>query len=366
MILAGKKWKYSWCVRFGISLSTVLLTTAPTFAVESTMPASYPELISSEAAKNYVYTEDGDFTAVSNLPCYQWMPANQQHQSIIIGIHGLTLHGRRFRVLARTMAINDIGFVAMDMYGFGRCRFEDNGKAKPKGDKTEINHEQSYQSIVKLTRAVKAKYPNVPIIAMGESLGCTFCIRLAGDNQDLIQGVILSAPAVRVNPKMYASAHDLSAGVKALVTPHHQVDLRTFLTELVSTRPEISNEMLDDPFIVKSLSLKDLLDTDTFVDKTVEWSRTTSPFLPMLVIQGSNDRCVLPQHLADLMMNMRSNDMRISWKGSYGHLQLETAFLRASIIDSIGMWLQDHSPEGTLKLKKLEHDIADLGGTLVR
>jgi hypothetical protein len=30
------------------------------------------------------------------------------------------------------------------------------------------------------------------------------------------------------------------------------------------------------------------------------------------------------------------------------------------------MWLMDHGNEGSLKLKKLEQDIADMGGTLVR
>lgn len=351
---------------FSAALSLCMLTSPLAFSAESTMPPQYTELINPEIAKQYVYSENGEFATACGLPTYQWMPSDGQANAVIIGVHGLTLHGRRYRVLARTMAINDILFVSMDMLGFGRNRFEEDGTLKTKSPNAEIHHEQSYQSIVKLAQAVRAKYPNSPIILLGESLGCTFCIRLAGEHPDLAQGVILSAPAVRVNPKMYDSPAEIKAGVKALVTPHHQVDLKNFFTDLVSARPEVEKEMTDDPFIVKKLSIKDLLATDIFVDKTVEWGKTTSEHLPMLVIQGSNDKCVLPKHLVDLMMNMRSDDMRISWKGTYGHLQFETMFMRASIIDSIGMWLQDHSREGSAKLKKLEQDIADLGGTLVR
>lgn len=335
--------------------------------IESTMPPQYVEAINPQYAQQYVYSENGDSAAACGLPTYQWLPANGKLKSLIIGIHGLTLHGRRYRVLARTMAVNNIGFIAMDMYGFGRNRFEEDGKLKPKQPgKTEVDHEASYQAIVKLAQFAKAQYKGVPLILMGESLGCSFCMRIAGEHPELADSLILSAPAVKVNPDMYAGAKDIKAGLKAVVTPGHQVNLRSFFIDLVSNRPEVQNEMMDDPFIVKALTFRELISTDKFVDQTIDWAKLTSPFLPMLVIQGSNDKCVLPKHLTDMMMNMRSNDMRISWKGSYGHLQLETMFMRASIVDSIGMWLMDHGNEGTVKLKKLEQDIADVGGTLVR
>lgn len=341
-------------------------STQPGLSAESTMPKQYVEPINPEVGKRYVYTEDGEFAQACGLPTYQWMPADDHIRAVIVGIHGLTLHGRRYRVLARTMAINGVGFVSMDMRGFGRNRFEDNGKLLAKGEKTSVDHEQSYQDILKLTQAVRAKYPNLPLIALGESLGCTFCIRLAGEHTELIDGVILSAPALKVNPKMYATPSDIKAGLEAIVSPHHEVNLRTFLTNLVSPRPEVVNEMIDDPLITKALPLSALISTDSFVDRTSEWSKTTSVTLPMMVIQGSNDKCVVPKHLTDLMMNMRSNDMRICWKGSFGHLQLETMFMRASIIDSVDMWLQDHSMANQAHLKQIEQNIADVGGTLVR
>ncbi len=351
------------CSAVALSAFTSIL---PVKAGESTMPPPYVEKMNPEVAAKYIYTEGGDFAGASSLPTYQWMPADGKLRAIILGIHGLTLHGRRYRVLARTMAINGVGFVAPDMRGFGACHFNDDGSEKQKGELTGIAHELSYQDISKILQAIRAKYPDLPIMVLGESLGCTFCIRLASEHPDLVTGVILSAPAVRVNPKMYASPQDIKAGLKALVTSHHLVNLNNFFTDLVSERPEVSNEMKDDPFILKGIKIKDLIATDLFVDKTIEWCKNTSPRLPMLVIQGSNDKCVLPKHLTDMMMNMRSNDMRIAWKGSFGHLQLETIFMRANIIDSIGMWLHDHSIDGRMKLKKLEEAIADLGGTLVR
>lgn len=332
------------------------------------MPEKYAEIIKPEFASKYNYVEDGEFDEACNLPTYEWTPKDQKTKAVIIGIHGLTLHGRRYRVLARTMAVNGIAFIAPDMLGFGKNRFDEkwqNDGPKKKA-RTRAHHESSYQAIVNLAKAVRQKYPTVPIICAGESLGCTFAVRLGAEHPELVTGLILSAPAVKVNPLMYASPGDVKAGLAALTNPGFLVNLKGFFTNLVSGRTEVVNEMLDDPYIVKELSLGELLSTDQFVEKTVEWGKHIDQSMPLLIIQGSADKCVVPKHVTDLMMVIPSQDQSVSWRGSFGHLQLETAFMRASIIDTIGDWLDDHSTENRAKLEELEKNVADMGGTLVR
>ncbi|MBX9692236.1 MAG: lysophospholipase, partial [Cyanobacteria bacterium] len=235
---------------------------------ESTMPPEYKEVIKPELAAKYSYKQDGEFTAVSQLPTYEWMPTEHEPKAIVVGIHGLTLHGRRYRVLARMLAVNGIGFVAMDMRGFGRCRFDtDNKFSTPTDDKTKISYHNSYDEIVKIVTAVKQRYPGRRLIVMGESLGCTFAVRVAAEHQDLVDGIILSAPAVKLNPKMYVGGGNVAQGVKAIVSPGHSVKLNSFIHNLVSDRTEVVNEMLDDPHILKSVPLLNLLATDEFVAK---------------------------------------------------------------------------------------------------
>lgn len=354
---------------FSLLLCAFLFSANSVLAVESTMPVNkYPELIRPEYASKYTYTEDGEFDEACNLPTYEWLPKDQPTKAVIIGIHGLTLHGRRFRVLARTMAVNGIAFIAPDMLGFGKNRFEEKWQHEggTKHARTRAHHEKSYQAIVNLATAVRKKYPDVPILVAGESLGCTFAVRLGAEHPELVTGLILSAPAVKVNPLMYASPGDIKAGLAAITNLSFMVNLKGFFTNLVSGRAEVVNEMIDDPYIVKELSLGELLSTDEFVEKTVQWGKKIDTSMPLLIIQGSADKCVVPKHVTDLMMVMPSQDQRVSWRGSFGHLQLETAFMRASIIDTIGDWLQDHSTENRAKLEELEKNVADLGGTLVR
>jgi len=332
-----------------------------------TIPAQMTESLNPDVLARFKYAEDGAWTEACGLPTYEWMPAGKEPEAIIIGIHGLTLHGRRYRVLARTMAVSGIGFISADMRGFGRCHYDkENQFSTPTDNRHKVAHHKSCEELVKLTSAVRKKYPNIPIALLGESLGCTFCIKIAGEHPDLVDGLVLSAPAVKVNPKMYISPSDITAGLASLVTKGHKVKLHGFLTKLVCPRKEVVDELLSDPLMVTELGLGDLLATDEFVEKTAKLGKLLGEHLPILIIQGSIDGCVAPVHVTDLMMNIPSDDQTLCWRGKQGHLQLETSFVRASTIDALGDWIEDHSPSGKDRVSVLKKSLEDVGGRLVQ
>lgn len=344
-------------------LSPVLpaLTATEVSAPVQTMDSN----VKPEVMSKYDYVEDGPLTDAIKLPTYQWMPKSEP-KAIVIAVHGLTLHGRRYTVLARTFAVNGIGTIAFDMRGFGRCHFDEGNKFSTKTDnKKKVDLEKSYAELEQLAQIVKQKYPNIPLVALGESLGCTFCVRLAASKKDIIDGMILSAPAVKVNAKMYASPSEVGQGLKAIVKPSHTLNLNNFITKLVSQRQEVIDEMLSDPMVLKELSLHDLLSTDDFVETTAKWGKQCSPKLAVLIMQGGGDGCVAPKSVTDLMMNIPSTDQTLRWLGHIGHLQLETSFVRSIVIDAIGDWLEDHEREARMQLKSLEQAIKETGGTLV-
>jgi alpha-beta hydrolase superfamily lysophospholipase len=336
----------------------------PALGAESTMPPQYLERMRPDVAAKYSYTEYGDYSRALNIPTYEWMPVDEPPSAIILGIHGLTLHGRRFRVLARSLAVNGIGFISLDMRGFGACHFDPTKRFSTPEDKSKVDHEKSYQDIVALAQMIKAKYPNTRLIALGESLGCTFCVRLAAEHPELVMGTILSAPATKLNKDMYAGQGQVKQGIKAVVSIHHELDMRGFFANLCSQRTEVRNEMLDDPFIRKELSLKALISTDEFCAKTDSIGKKTPKNLSVLILQGSSDGCVSPTHVTALMNAMPSEDQTLAWRGSFGHLQLETMFMRAATINAIGNWFLDHSSDQLSKLNALRQNIADLGGSV--
>ncbi|MBA3856371.1 MAG: hypothetical protein C0507_05620 [Cyanobacteria bacterium PR.3.49] len=336
-------------------------------AAEFTIPSQMTDTVSPDVLSKFTYKEDGEFTAASGLPTYEWLPAGKEPEAVIIGIHGLTLHGRRYRVLARTMALSGIAFISFDMRGFGRCNYDTENKfSTPTENRHKVSHQKSYEEIVKLTQAVKTKYAGKPVVLLGESLGCTFCIKIAGENPSLADGLVLSAPAVKVNPKMYISPSDIKAGLASLISKGHKVKLHGFLTKLVCPRKEVVDELLSDPLMTTELSLGELISTDEFVEKTAKLGKLLGEHLPLLIIQGSIDGCVAPVHVTDLMMNIPSDDQTLCWRGKQGHLQLETSFVRATTIDALGDWIEDHSPSGKDRVAVLKKSVEDVGGRLVQ
>jgi len=112
------------------------------------------------------------------------------------------------------------------------------------------------------------------------------------------------------------------------------------------------------------LQLTALLSTDLYVEKTANWGKSVHPHLPVLILQGSNDSCVAAKHVTDLMDSMKSDDQTLAWRGTYGHLQLETMYLRPTILDALADWLGNHGVENQKELKALQESINDLGGKL--
>ncbi|MBX9669245.1 MAG: alpha/beta hydrolase [Candidatus Obscuribacterales bacterium] len=351
---------------FCVALAAIsLLFSSPGLAGETTMPSQYVDSVNPLLAQKYEYVEDGAYTDALKIPTYQWMPVNAKPRVIFLGIHGLTLHGRRFRVLARTMAVNGAGFITMDMRGFGRSFVDEQKRfSTPDNDRTKVDHHKSYDEIVALLKLIKQQYPDVDLIALGESLGCTFCVRLASEYPDLVSGVVLSAPAVHVNKDMYFGKGQIEQGLKAVISIHHELDMRGFFAELCSQRLNVQNEMMDDPLIRKKLTLGSLIATDEFVAKTALWGKSTSKDLAVLILQGSADGCVSPKHVTDLMNSMPSDDQTLAWRGKFGHLQLETSFMRAATVDALGNWLLEHTHDQVVKVKGLEQCITNVGGTI--
>jgi len=348
----------------GLSTLT-FLNSAPVFAGETTMPSQYPDNVNPQLAQKYQYIEDGPYTNALGIPTYQWMPTGAKPKLIFLGIHGLTLHGRRFRVLARSLAINGAGFISMDMRGFGRSYVDEQKRfSSPGNDRTKVDHHKSYDEIAALLKLIKTQYPDVQLIAVGESLGCTFCVRLAADYPDMIDGIVLSAPAVHINKDMYMGKTQIEQGLKAALSPHHEIDMRGFFAQLCSQRANVQNEMMDDPLIRKKLTIGSLISTDEFVAKTAEWGKKTNKDLAVLILQGSADGCVSPKHVTDLMNAMASDDQTLAWRGNFGHLQLETIFMRTPTIDALGNWLLEHSDGQKDKLQGLEECINNIGGVV--
>jgi len=321
--------------------------------------------LADDSSARFTYVQDGEISKSVHLPVYEWYPKSQP-DGLVLCIHGLTLHGKRYEVLARTLAVdNPMGcyyVVAPDMRGFGRCRV-DHTFCEGTDCKKKIDYNKSVDELGTIARLMRAKYPGVPLYVLGESLGATMCLAVASKYPDLVDIMVLSGPPMHVNPLMFDEPRIVGAGLWAiLIDPKFRMGLNVFMKKLVSDDPNIVKEMINDPLIPKTLSVAELLKTSKFVGQSIKFARNIKPNTPVLILQGSLDKCVVPGAVVKLSENVRSSDQTMKWLYAHSHLLLETAYIQPATINAITNWFDNHEPSHLADLKKVRDDLKSLGG----
>jgi alpha-beta hydrolase superfamily lysophospholipase len=306
--------------------------------------------------------QDGPLSQQLHIPLYEWSPKESKPTGMVLMIHGLTLHGNRYDVLGKAFAAEGFYACAPDMRGFGRCYKDDDHIFDVGADhKEKVDYDKSYAEIAALAQALKQEHPDLPLFAMGESLGTSICIKLAAEHPELISGLLLSGPTVKIHPLMIMHPHNMAAAVLAFRNPNLQMSTTSFVKKLVSNDPNIIQEMLSDPLCRKNLTIPELIKTQGFVKHTLANAAKIKPELPILIIQGSEDKCMVPHAVTLLSRNIRSSDQTVRWLHAHGHLLLETTYLRPATVDAIDAWIREHSPSYKTEVTAIKREIQQLG-----
>ena len=256
-------------------------------------------------------------------------------------MHGLVMHGRAYDSLARSLAQQGFIVVATDMRGYGRCGQDcDHAFCEKPDCRQKIDYEKSYRDLLKLSEQMKGKYPGMPVIGLGESLGAAMAIRLSSEHSGLFDGLILSSPAI----KHHTFVHPRNVATTGIViaNPRAQLDLMPYMKRFASDDPRIISELENDPLVRKHLSIYELLQSSGAVRKTMSYVRGILPSVPVLVIQGSADRCVKANAVVLLLSHLRSSDQTVKWFHQRGHILLETAYIKPDTMDAVVSWLKEH------------------------
>ena len=200
---------------------------------------------------------------------------------------------------------------------------------------------------------------------MGESLGCTTAVRMAAASPETFHSLILSAPAMRLNPLMFinpAGVKDYTLGFATHLKSG--ISMESFFKDLVSNDPQVVQGALADPLIRKKLHPYELIKTLGEVKRTRLYARKLKEGIPVLVIQGSDDKCVSPRSVSLLAKDIKSEDQTIRWFYAYGHLAFETDYVKAAVVGALLNWFRNHRPEYQTTLAKIQKEIEELGGTV--
>lgn len=131
--------------------------------------------------KTSFVTTDG-----AELPLRSWLPGGKPH-AVILALHGFNDYSNAFATPAPAWAASGIAIYAYDQRGFGAApgRGRWPGAAPLAGD------------ALTAARLLRARYPDVPLFLLGESMGGAVSILAAtAAANEPIDGLVLVAPAV--------------------------------------------------------------------------------------------------------------------------------------------------------------------------
>jgi alpha-beta hydrolase superfamily lysophospholipase len=128
----------------------------------------------------YFQTRDG-----LQLPLRTW--SAHEPKAVVVALHGMSDYSRAFAMPAPWWAEHSITTVAYDQRGFG---------GSPNAG-TWAGGDAMRRDLVDAVEAARAKYPGLPIYALGESMGGAVLLSaLASENPPHVDGAIFIAPAV--------------------------------------------------------------------------------------------------------------------------------------------------------------------------
>lgn len=296
-------------------------------------------------ASAQVFQGSVSFAAERDMPVYVWQNSGTKPRAVVLAIHGLAMHGTTYDTCARRLADEGYIVVAPDLHGFGRYRETAEGNGGNLGsDETDLSA---------LSTSLHERYPSVPLFLAGESLGATLAIRLAATHPELVDGLILSAPALKHNKHL--NVKTLWDAAISFVYPAHTVDVSNYIRDFYSEDNVISTEHLDDPLVTKHLGVRQLMATCRLMASTPKQIASIPADMPVLIMRGEDDLMIKEATMTILSAELRTNNRVVHVFPNRGHILLETAHVRDDTMSTVKGWLSDNCKMRASRKGRLAH-----------
>jgi alpha-beta hydrolase superfamily lysophospholipase len=108
--------------------------------------------------------------------------------ALVIMVHGIGEHSGCYEYLAEKFTRHSVGFLAFDLRGHG---------SSP-GIRGHASIQLIMDDLQAIVETMQQKFPDIPIILFGHSMGGQIVLSCAGDSNIKVQGVIASSPWLKL------------------------------------------------------------------------------------------------------------------------------------------------------------------------
>ena len=269
-----------------------------------------------------------------HLPLREWDA--KKPVAVLIALHGMSDYSEAYDLPGPWWAEQGITTIAYDQRGFGHAP---NPGIWAGGDVMR-------QDLDDIVEAAHAKYPGLPVFAIGESMGgAELLSSLATERPPRIDGAILSAPAVYSRDDMPLS-YRIVLWVGAHTIPWVHVS-GNGLHIVASDNIAVLRKLSRDPYFQHDTRVDQVYGLVNMMDAAREAPAKLTRPPPILLLHGERDQLVPPESTRDTIaalgqradvrdypegyhMLMRDLDRAIVWKDIDAWIKLHVAPAAAS------------------------------------
>lgn len=272
-----------------------------------------------------------DSKSRGEAPCLSWLNPLGKPKAVLLCVHGLGLHSGSYEKFGKAMAIRGYAVYAVDVRGFGSW-MEAKGR-----EKCDFKH--CSNDIVSTLNVLRMANPGIPVFLLGESMGGAIALEVASENPALINGLISAVPAAE---RFKSKRTDFKVFLH-LLTGNRKVNVEKSVVNRATDDPSLREEWADDPLGKMNLSAAELMQFQAFMNDNHERAKKIDK-LPVLIVQGGNDKLVKPEGTKELFEELATKDKLMAMVNGAEHLVYEEGQFTPEVIDLTDKWIKQRLP----------------------
>ena len=270
---------------------------------------------------------DGKFTGRNNFNLYwqAWLPDGVP-VAVLVVVHGIAEHSGRYSNLVNYFVPKGYAVYSFDLRGHG----------KSEGIRSYVERFSYYLDDLKIFyNIVREENQNAKIFLVGHSMGSTIAIAYAIEHQRELNGLIVSGTTLKAGASIN-QVTILMAKILSILAP--KMGVSALDANLISRDKAVVEAYINDPLnYTGKLSARvgaELLKTMAMLQ-----SRLSEITLPMLIMQGTQDRISDPSSSKLLFDGVSSKDKTIKlYEGFYHEIFNDPE--RLQVFSDMEAWLK--------------------------
>jgi len=273
--------------------------------------------------------KDGYFKGVRDTNIYYqyWLPEGEP-KAILLVVHGLAEHSGRYMNV-----VNHLTPLGYAVYGIDHI-----GHGKSGGERVYVDRFRDYTKTLKnYFDKIRKWQPQKPVFLIGHSMGGLISAAYLLEHQDELSGAVLSGPGIKV-PDNISQAVIFAGKILSIIIP--KAGLIQLDADGISRDPAVIDAYVNDPLVCTGKATArlgaELLKTMQHVTKQAAKIK-----LPLLILQGSDDKLVDPSGARLLFDSAGSKDKTIKiYTGFYHEVFNEPE--HEQVLNDVKTWIKAH------------------------